>query len=106
MGDCRFKCKILDMNGLQQNEIIVHLPNSSKKYGRYINESYILISLRDFEINKGDILYLYNQSDISFLTNNNYITHLSTRDEDMNVIFSDAPSNTPNEELGFDISGI
>ena len=107
MGDCRFKCKIIDSKGLNPTEIIVHLPNSSKKYGRYVNESYVLISLRDFEMNKGDILYLYNESDISFLVNNNYIIQVLSDKHDDNVVFGETPSNNQNsEELMFDVSGI
>jgi translation initiation factor IF-1 len=104
MGDCRFKCKIIDLNGINQTEIIVHLPNSSKKYGRYVNDSYVLISLRDFEINKGDILYLYNESDISFLINNNYIVQVVLPNQDDNLTFAETSAN--NEELMFDVSGI
>ena len=106
MGDCRFKCKIIDTNGQNPNEVIVHLPNSSKKYGRYINESYVLISLRDFEINKGDILYLYNQSDISFLVNNNYIIQVLSANQDDNVTFSDSAQMNNTQDDTFDFTGV
>ena len=106
LGDCRFKCKIIDINGQTPNEVIVHLPKSSKKYGRYINESYILISLRDFEINKGDILYLYNQTDISFLVNNNYIIQVSMSNQDDNITFSDSAQMGDTQDDNFDFTEI
>lgn len=96
LGECRFRCKIVNADGLQPAEIMVHLPNSSKKYGFITPSSYVKISLRDFEVNKGDILYLYNANDVSFLVSNNYMVDVvekSTGNGADDVIFSNFDSN-------------
>lgn len=98
LGDCRFKCKIINGDGILPTEILVHLPKSSKKYGRIVGESIVKISLRDFEVNKGDILYCYNQNDIQFLISNGYMAESvnSTNKENDELIFSDAVLNDDN----------
>jgi translation initiation factor IF-1 len=95
MGDCRFKCKIVTADGISPTDIIVHLPKSSRKFGRIVSDSIVKISLRDFEVNKGDILYNYNQNDIQFLINNGYMTNMvsNTNNENDELIFSDDVSN-------------
>lgn len=98
LGDCRFKCKIINADGISPTEILVHLPKSSKKFGRVIGDSIVKISLRDFEVNKGDILYNYSQTDIQFLVSNGYMTELvtSTNNENDDFIFSDVNDNNEN----------
>ena len=95
LGDCRFKCKIVTAEGISPTDIIVHLPKSSRKFGRIIADSLVKISLRDFEVNKGDILYNYTQPDIQFLISNGYMTNMvsNTNNENVELIFSDDVSN-------------
>ena len=95
LGDCRFKCKIVTAEGISPTDIIVHLPKSSRKFGRIIADSLVKISLRDFEVNKGDILYNYTQPDIQFLISNGYMTNMvsNTNNENDELIFSDDVSN-------------
>lgn len=96
LGECRFRCKIVNPDGLQPAEIMVHLPNSSKKYGFITPSAYVKISLRDFEVNKGDILYLYNANDVSFLVSNNYMVEVvekSSGNGADDLIFSNFDAN-------------
>jgi hypothetical protein len=70
---------------------------SSKKCGYVVNNSIVKISLRDFEKGKGDILYTYNQADISYLTSNGYIpSNLHPEKDNGDIVFSDIP------EMGID----
>jgi len=94
LGGYRFRCKIITENGLEKEEILVHLGQGSKKYGFVVLNSIVKISLRDFEKGKGDILYTYSQPDISYLTSNGYMpANLHPEKQSGDVIFTDAPSS-------------
>lgn len=105
-GDCRFSCNIIDNKGINPKIIMAHLPNSSKKYGRYCKDSYIKISLRGnfggntpadiLENDKADILYLYKQNDISFLIANNYICDIIPNND--NFVFTNDTQNPQNPQ--------
>jgi translation initiation factor IF-1 len=101
LGECRFRCKIVNADGLQPADIMAHLPNSSKKYGFITLGAYVKISLRDFEVNKGDILYLYNSNDVEFLISNNYMVDVvekSTGSGADDLIFSNINQDEINVE--------
>ena len=72
LGDCRFTVKILSNNGYKNEEMISWLSAGKKRIGRVANDSYILVSKRDFE-DKCDILYLYDRTDIENLYKNKII---------------------------------
>jgi translation initiation factor IF-1 len=93
MGDCRFKCKIVNSNGVQPNEIMVHLGGKARKFGRITTASYVKISLREFEENKGDILYTYNGTDMDYLISNGYIKEVTSQNKEEEIIFCDVIDN-------------
>jgi translation initiation factor IF-1 len=76
-GDNRYLCQIVNMLGTQLQVYPVHLSKGVKnKYGRGIIitlGTYILISLREFQKDKGDIIFVYRDSEISYLIDNNYL---------------------------------
>jgi translation initiation factor IF-1 len=94
LGGYRFRCKIITENGLEKDEILVHLGQGSKKFGFVVLNSIVKISLRDFEKGKGDILYTYSQPDISYLTSNGYMpANLHPEKQSGDVIFTDVSSS-------------
>jgi initiation factor 1A len=76
-GDGRFICQIVNQTGKQQDEYITHLSRGVRnKYGRGIIISagtYVLISIREFQKDKTDIIFVYKDSEINYLINNNYM---------------------------------
>ena len=60
---------------------------ASKRQGRIVLDSIVKISLRGYE-NKCDILYRYDDSEVTFLIDNNIITLEKGDSIDNNIIFS------------------
>ncbi len=91
-GDCRFRGNVVTEQGIQNREIMFHLPKSSRKYGRVTSGCYVLASVRDFDPNRGDILYTYKDNQLFHLKSRRYIPDTVEVDEH-------------NEETGFVFSG-
>ncbi len=91
-GDCRFRGNVVTEQGIQNREIMFHLPKGSRKYGRVTSGCYVLASVRDFDQNRGDILYTYKDNQLFHLKNRRYIPDTVEVDE-------------YNEETGFVFSG-
>ena len=102
LGDCRFKIEFISDSGLKKECMISHLPRSSKKYGRIVNDSIVKVSKRDFE-NKCDILYTYDPSEVQYLYNKKIIEKDEEKNED-NVDINFIINNDGDNEI--DISGI
>ena len=81
LGDCRFNIEFISDSGLKKECMISHLPRSSRKYGRIVNDSIVKVSKRDFE-NKCDILYTYDPSDVQYLYNKKIIEKDEEQNED------------------------
>lgn len=84
-GDCRFKCDIVTKDNVKK-EILVHLPRGSRRYGRVVVGSFVLISIREFE-DKGDILYKYTDSDIEYLRDKKYLSSYESNQEGADIKF-------------------
>ena len=97
-GDGRYLCQIVDLCGTQPQVYPVNLSAGVKfKYAKGIIISigtYILMSIREFQKDKGDIIFVYNDSEKTYLVDNNYIqiTNLETQ-EDEGIQFSDVVEN-------------
>ena len=59
---------------------MVLLSKGKKKLGRVVNGSFILFSIREYE-EKGDILYLYNPDEVSYLKKSGEIVDPETLTE-------------------------
>ena len=81
--------------------MISHLPRSSRKYGRIVNDSIVKVSKRDFE-NKCDILYTYDPSEVQYLYNKKIIE----KDEEQNEDNGDINFIINNGDDEIDISDI
>jgi hypothetical protein len=111
-GDSRFLCQIVNSYGLQNKVYPVNLSKGTfNKFGRGIiigTSTYVLISIREFQKDKGDIIFIYQDSEIPYLVS---IGHMITinrdtnADSDKNFIFSNTDNNQPLEPL-FDFSDI
>jgi hypothetical protein len=97
-GDGRYLCQIVDLCGTQPQVYPVNLSKGVKfRYSKGIIISigtYILISIREFQKDKGDIIFVYNDSEKTYLVDNNYIqiTNVETQ-EDEGIQFSDVVEN-------------
>ena len=76
-GDGRYLCQIINKEGLQPEIYPANLSKGVKnKYARGIIMTlgtYILISIREFQKDKSDIIFVYRDSEISYLIENEYI---------------------------------
>lgn len=97
-GDGRYLCQIVDACGTQSQVYPVNLSKGVKfRYGKGIIISigtYLLISIREFQKDKGDIIFVYNDSEKTYLVDNGYIqfTNWETQ-EDAGIQFSDVIEN-------------
>jgi hypothetical protein len=112
-GDSRYLCQIVNVNGIQPNVYPVNLSKGTKnKYGRGIvitNGTYVLISIREFQKDKGDIIFIYKDSELGFLIDNNYMI-IDKVNNPCDIDFKDNNSNgnNPIEDDGivFDFSDV
>lgn len=99
-GDSRYLCQIVNNDGTLETTYPVHISKGVKnKYARNIIVNigtYILMSIRDFEKDKGDIIFVYKDSELPYLVENNYIK-MKTEEGTGDIVFL-------NEEI--DISNI
>jgi len=109
-GDKRYSCQIIDSNGLQPKVMNVHLSSGTKnKYGKGIiikPGTHVLIAIREFEKEKADIIFVYKDSELPYLIQNNIIVSAS-----VSSTYSTGNNNESNIEItdnneGFDFSGI
>lgn len=111
-GDGRYLCKIIDENGLKPKEYPVNLSKGVKnRYARGIIiglDSYILISLREFQKDKGDIIFVYKDSEIGYLIDNEYILIKSNVNNSEEIQFVDVgtTNNVTHNESEFSIENI
>ena len=108
-GDSRYLCQIVDENGIQSQVYPVNLSKGVKnKYGKGINvgtDTYVLMSIRDFQKDKGDVIFIYRDAEISMLVSMGLMKIINKDNIDTNNIKS-AESETQNAETLFDFSDI
>lgn len=105
-GDGRYICQIVDNNGTQPKNYPVNLSKGVKnKYGRgiiIVPGTYILIAIREFQKDKGDIIFIYKDSELSNLIENNYIIIKNSLvdNNESDIQFSDVVETRVNETIG------
>ena len=110
-GDKRYSCQIIDSNGLQPKVINVHLSSGTKnKHARGIIikiGTHVLIEFPEYEKEKlkAHIIFVYKDSELSYLIQNNIIISTTINNTDFK------PDNGSNIEIsdnneGFDFSAI
>ncbi len=106
LGNCRFKVKQLNAEGLSDIEIMCHLRESKKRLGRIQLGTLVMYAIRDYETGKekeedkkGDIEYTYSKDQVPFLKQLKLI-HMNYE------IFLTKGTENPdaNEDTGFVIS--
>jgi initiation factor 1A len=105
-GDGRYLCQIINNTGVIPGDYQINLSSGVKrKYARGIimnAGTYVLMSLRDFQKDKGDIIFVYKDSELDYLKQHEYISVLKDSG-DSNLDFSkDGDNNDP----GFEFSEI
>lgn len=94
-GDSRYLCQIVNSNGIQPIIYPVNLSKGIKmKYAKNILISigtYILFSIREFQKDKGDIIFVYKDSEIQYLLNGNHIILINKKleEDDQDILFTD-----------------
>ena len=92
-GDGRYLCQVIDKTGVQPEVYPVNLSKGVKdKYAKQIIitvGTYILISIREFQKDKGDIIFVYRDSEISYLIDNDFITIVNkdNKEDDIGLEF-------------------
>lgn len=107
-GDSRYLCQIVDENGLQNEVYPVNLSKGTKnKYGKGIIigiDSYVLMAIREFQKDKGDIIFIYNDIEVSMLVNMGIMRIINKDIDKSNAKFSD--DGNQNSEHLFDFADI
>jgi initiation factor 1A len=104
-GDSRYSCQVIDSNGLQPKTINVHLQSGKrKKFGNVNIGSHVLISFRDFE-DKADIIFIYKDTEISYLINNGYIVAVNNNTTAVDIS-NNQSTFIETEDQGFDFSAV
>jgi initiation factor 1A len=107
-GDGRYLCQIINDTGVVTGDYQINLSSGVKrKYARGIimnAGTYVLMSLRDFQKDKGDIIFVYKDSELEYLKQNNYIS-ISKDNVETDIDFSKDDDNN-NNDPGFDFSEI
>jgi len=94
-GDSRYLCQIVNSNGIQPNIYPVNLSKGTKnKYGKSILitlGTYILFAIREFQKDKGDIIFIYRDSEIQYLINGNHIILINKNleEDEKDIYFTD-----------------
>lgn len=98
LGDSRYTTNILNETGVQKSNIMVYLrPSAKRKTGSGIilkPGNYVLVAQRDFNNNEFDIIFLYRDSEISFLIENGYIPTENKGSITEGIEFSEAGGST------------
>jgi initiation factor 1A len=99
LGDCNFNVRCFIENNPKDDtkELLCHLRKSAKKMGRVEVDSFVLVGLRDFQDNKGDILYTYHVDQAKLLAREGHIPKSKTSEinkeeedeEDIGIDFDD-----------------
>ena len=102
-GDGRYLCQIVDKTGILPGDYQINLSSGVKRrYARGIiilPGTYVLMAFREFQKEKGDIIFVYKDSELDNLVQNEYII-LSKYNEDGSVEFKDTADD------GFEFSEI
>jgi initiation factor 1A len=95
LGDCNFTVRCFFENN-EIKELLCHLRKSAKKMGRVEVDSFVLVGLRDFQDNKGDILYTYHVDQAKLLAREGHVPKTKTsemyneeEEEDTGIDFDD-----------------
>ena len=92
-GDGRYLCQIVNETGMQKQTYPVNLSSGVKKrYGKGMNiglGTYILFSIREFQKDKGDIIFLYKDNEINYLVENGIIIITNEENKEEEIQFLD-----------------
>jgi hypothetical protein len=119
-GDGRYLCDLIGIGGVNEENMPVNLSKGTKnKYGRGIIVSlgtYVLVSRREFQKDKGDIIFIYKDNELNYLVSEGIINLAKINKNNTtssDIIFSDTVNVNFNNgeniifsEEAIDINGI
>jgi hypothetical protein len=119
-GDGRYLCDLLSSTSVTEESLPVNLSKGTKnRYGRGIIISlgtYILVSKREFQKEKGDIIFIYKDNEVNYLVSEGIINISKVNknnDISSELIFSDSANTNFGDDSNFifseesiDIDGI
>ena len=103
LGDCNFMVYCFD-----GTERLCHVRGSVKrgKDRRVELDGIVLVGLRDFQEDKGDIIYLYTKEQIAELKNMKEIPSKIASATGMDAVINNNNENEDDQETGFDFAQI
>ena len=104
LGDSRYTTDILSSTGVQKSGVIAHLSSTvKKKQGSGIilkPGNYVLVSIRETDQGKkGDIIFLYRDSEISFLIEDGHMPAENKGSITEGIEFSEAGGSSTVQDL-------
>ena len=109
-GDSRYLCQIVNETGMEQNTIPVNLSKGTKnKYSRGMIVgvgTHVLISIREFQKDKGDIIFVYKESEVPFLIERSVIKKVVNPDINEKIKSDVGDNQIEDENDFFDFSDI
>lgn len=111
LGDGRYYCQITDMNGVHDKLYISNLSNGTKKkFCRGIIlgvGTHVLISIREFQKEKADIIFAYKDTELNSLVERKEIASIILKDgtssADLNYDFTEFVDSSPSAVEDFDV---
>ena len=92
-GDGRYLCQIVTKDGIHPNVYPVNLSKGVKnKYAKNIIigiSTHILISIREFQKDKGDIIFVYKDSELGYLIECEYISIIKKDINNNEIVIDD-----------------
>ena len=95
LGNSQVLARFYDLRDKRMNEIICFLRPGLKKKRQFAKlDSIIIISLRDFEKNKADVIYVYSDEDVKRLKRKNLLNENLIQNEEDDTEFNFQEDNT------------
>lgn len=104
LGNGRFliKCFPKDINNMSSSKDIVCSVRGKMRRRIYVNlNDIVIISLRDFQVNKGDIIHKYTYDEANILKKKNLIPDTENMSDKNDVNFEE-DSNSEDEDINID----
>jgi hypothetical protein len=105
LGDGRFHCQKINQNGIDKQIYVANLSSGTRRKhckGIIINiNTYVLMSVREFQKDKTDIIFVYRDPEVNQLIEENFISIINTNElNNSDIIFTESCNNEENIDIG------
>ena len=99
LGSSRFTIQYIDNDNTKQEKIGIARKNLKKSRQFVGVDKFVIISIRSFELDKVDIIHVYNETEVATLKRKNIINeHLYNDVKEDNIDFKDIESISDEED--------